>query len=120
LLMSNKNLIRRNPASKIREFSDRLLGRLDMRLAVVLILAYQTAAIYYVWRDFNERNIVRMKPYVMSYRKTGGWAALLPFGIGWIIGAGANAYFRGRLVAQEIAPFAVFFVAAALFWIISN
>jgi hypothetical protein len=26
LLMSKQNLIRRNPASKIREFADRLLG----------------------------------------------------------------------------------------------
>ena len=31
------------------------------------------------------------------------------FGIGWIIGAGANAYFKRRLTGPEMAPFAVFF-----------
>jgi len=91
-----------------------------MRLAVVSILAYLTAAIYYLWRDLAEHNIVRVKPYVISYRETGDWVALLPVGICWVIGAGANAYFKKRLAGPEMAPFAVFFGAAAMFWIISN
>lgn len=99
------------------------LRKSAMRLAVVLILAYLMAAIYYLWRDLAEHNIVRVKPYVIiSNRETGYWVALLPVGISWVIGAGANAnaYFKRRLAGPEMAPFAVFFGAAAMFWIISN
>jgi hypothetical protein len=91
-----------------------------MRLAVVLILAYLTAAIFYVWRDLAERNPVRVKPYVMSYRKTGDWVALLLFGIGWVIGASAIVYYRRRIAGREITPFVVFFAAAGIYWIISK
>lgn len=90
-----------------------------MRLAVILILAYLSAAIFYVWRDLAERNVARVKPYVVSYRKTGDWVTLLLFGIGWVIGASANVYYRRRIAGREIAPFTVFFAAAGLFWIIS-
>jgi hypothetical protein len=91
-----------------------------MKFAVVLVLAYLTAAIYYVWRDFSERNLARMKPYVMSYRRTRDLGELLLAGLGWIIGAIANARFRGRLISAETAPIAVFLLAAAVFWVVAD
>lgn len=86
-----------------------------MRLAGALTLAYLTAAAYYLWRDLTENNIARMKPYAMSYRRTGDLSALLLAGAGWVVGVIANAKARGRLSGQEAAPIAVFVgVAVAL------
>ncbi len=89
-----------------------------MKIAVVLIVAYLAAAIFYVWRDITERNIARMKPYAMSYRRTGDLTTLLFAGIGWIIGVVANARMRGRISGYEAGPLAVFAVAATIIWFI--
>ena len=91
-----------------------------MRLAGVVILAYLTAAIYYIWRDLTERNVARMKPYAMRYRRTGDLTALLFAGAGWIVGVIANAKVRGWLSGQEAAPLGVFVGAAAALWLFLN
>lgn len=91
-----------------------------MRVIVALALAYFAAAVFYVWRDLSERNIVRMKPYAMAYRRTGKTSSLLLHGLGWIVGVTVNASMRGRLSNYEVGPIAVFFVAAVVAYWISN
>jgi hypothetical protein len=94
--------------------------RTCVRLAVVLILAYLITAIFFVWRDLNERHLGRMKLYAMEYQRTGDWSQLLYSGIAWIFSAAFHAYFRGRLTDHETTPLMVFVVAAITFWDVSK
>jgi hypothetical protein len=58
-----------------------------MRLAIVLVLAYLTTALYYLWRDLSERNPLRRTFYVIKYRETGDRLGLMLAGMGWWVGA---------------------------------
>lgn len=91
-----------------------------MKLALVLLLAYLVAGIFYVWRDLAERNPLRRTVYVIKYRQTGNRAGLILAGIGWLPGTLINAFFARKVGWHEAAIFGVFAGAAIIFWLVSN
>jgi hypothetical protein len=92
-----------------------------MRFIFAILLAYAMIGIYYVRRDLGERNLMKLKGYVITYRSKGGVGNLITNGLVWPIGAWIALRWSSDSLGRKAAPFGFFLLAIFVFhWLISN
>jgi hypothetical protein len=90
-----------------------------MRLVVVFIAVYLLIAVFYVWRDMLETNVVREAFYIGRYRRDRHLIPLIWIALLWLP-VTAHSFYVDRLRPRELITLSFFLVALATIWLISN